>query len=58
MTADELQAYIEDHNNYGSINWHKYGWGIPFVTNHKYKIHFGLIGTNFEEMDLMIPQHY
>lgn len=28
------------------------------MTNHKYKIHFGMLGTNFEEMDIMIPQHY
>jgi hypothetical protein len=58
MTEEELQAYIDNRDNYGTIEWKKEGWGVPFVTNHKYKIHFGLLGTNFEEMDIMIPQHY
>jgi hypothetical protein len=25
------------------------GWAIPFVTNHKYKISFGMTGLDFEE---------
>lgn len=58
MTAEELEAYIDNRDNYGTIPWHKPGWGVPLVTNHKYKFHFGLLGTNFEEMDIMIPQHY
>jgi len=58
MTSDELTAYIDNRDNYGSIDYHVPGWGIPFVTGHKYKFHFGLMGVNFEKMDIMIPQHY
>jgi hypothetical protein len=58
MTEDELEAYIDNRDNYGTIKWKTEGWGFPFVTGHKYKIHFGLIGNNFENMDILIPQHY
>jgi hypothetical protein len=30
----------------------KFGWAIPFVTNAKYKIHFGLTGLDYEEMTM------
>jgi hypothetical protein len=50
MSEDELTAYVENRDNYGTIIWHKYGWGFTFVTGHKYKFHFGLLGTNFVEM--------
>jgi hypothetical protein len=26
------------------------GWAIPFVTNHKYKISFGMTGVDFEQL--------
>jgi hypothetical protein len=26
------------------------GWAIPFVTNAKYKVHWGLTGLDWEEM--------
>ena len=55
MTEEELEAYIDDEGNYGTIEWKVEGWGVPFVTGHKYKIHFGKIGTNFENLDIMIP---
>lgn len=48
MTEEELQAYLDNRDNYGTIPWHVPGWGVPLVTNHKYKFHFGLLGTNFE----------
>jgi hypothetical protein len=28
------------------------GWAVPFITNHKYKIHFGMTGLDFEEMTM------
>jgi hypothetical protein len=40
------QAYIDDQSNYGTI-MHKTdldpnnAWATPFVTGHKYKIHWG-----------------
>lgn len=26
------------------------GWATPFVTGHKYKIHFGMTGLDYEEL--------
>jgi len=26
------------------------GWAVPFVTGHKYKIHFGMTGLDYEQM--------
>jgi hypothetical protein len=58
MTEEEYYTYIDDEDNYGTVLWHKNGWGVPFVTGHKYKIHFGKIGTNFEWLDIKIPTVY
>jgi hypothetical protein len=58
MTEEELEAYIDNEENYGTIEWKTEGWGVPFVTGHKYKIHLGKLGNNFENLDIMIPQHY
>jgi hypothetical protein len=58
MTETELEEYIDNRDNYGTLEWKIEGWGVPMVTGHKYKIHWGLLGTNFDGMDVMIPQHY
>lgn len=63
MTADEttnsteFDDYIVDRSNYGSFNWKKNpgkDWSIPFVTGHKYKIHWGLTGVDFETMKVTV----
>jgi len=46
--------YLEDAANYGKLEWRKKlkpsaSWPTPFVTGHKYKIHWGT-GLDFEEM--------
>jgi hypothetical protein len=28
------------------------GWAVPFITNAKYKVHWGLTGLDFEEMTM------
>jgi len=28
----------------------KSGWTVPFVTGHKYKIHWGTVGLDFDRM--------
>jgi len=58
MDETELEEYIVTRENYGSQNWISDGYAIPFVTGHKYKIHWGLIGTNFEDMNILIPRAY
>lgn len=46
-------TYIEDRDNYGTIMFLPKldpgnGWATPFVTGHKYKMHWGLVGLDFE----------
>lgn len=47
--------YLKKKSNYGSILFKKSldpsnGWAVPFVTGHKYKIHFGMTGLDYEEL--------
>jgi hypothetical protein len=46
MDTVAKKAYIDDKSNYGTINFKpdlspKNAWATPFVTGHKYKIHWG-----------------
>jgi len=47
-------TYLLDRSNYGRFVFKMYqdpkGWAIPIVTGHKYKIHWGEAGIDFEEM--------
>jgi len=52
---EDLDAYIDDVGNYGSIDFKlnkdpSNGWATPFVTGHKYKLHWGQSGVDFEGM--------
>jgi hypothetical protein len=44
LSPVDLKAYIDDTTNYSKVFFKLYknpeGWAVPFVTNHKYKIHF------------------
>lgn len=47
--------YLLNESNYGSFEFRPKldpvsGWATPFVTGHKYKIHWGVTGLDFEEM--------
>jgi len=49
----ELDDYKLDRENYATIEWKKVEpsyWAVPFVTGHKYKVHFGLTGVDYETM--------
>jgi len=35
-----------------------YGWVIPFVTGHKYKVHWGVTGLDFTSMAFTQSQHW
>lgn len=57
MNSTELQDYIDDRSNYGSFNWKKNpskNWCQPFVTGHKYKISWGVVGLDFETMNFEV----
>ena len=47
-------TYLLDRSNYGKFVVKMFqdpkGWAIPIVTGHKYKIHWGEAGIDFEEM--------
>ena len=61
MNETEKQAYIDDRSNYGSFNWKfkpSKNWAQPFVTGHKYKISWGVVGLDFEQMNFEVAQPY
>lgn len=46
MDDESKKTYIDDTEKYGTIPWKAKhtpvnGWATPFVTGHKYKIHWG-----------------
>ena len=47
MATQNRDRYLEDNDSYESISYQAdgdpaEGWAVPFVTGHKYKIHFGV----------------
>jgi hypothetical protein len=48
-------AHVKDKTNFSTIIFKPKsdpmaGWATPFVTGHKYRIHFGMTGLNFENL--------
>jgi hypothetical protein len=63
MDADAKEAYLLDKSNYGTMPFKKFGppgnsWATPFVTGHKYKIHWGITGLDFTRMRLTLSQRW
>jgi len=59
-TYDE---YLLDRANYGSIFYKTKldptdGWATPFVTGHKYKVHWGITGIDFTQMQLSLSERW
>lgn len=55
--------YLLNRSNYGVFEWKKKldpntGWAIPIVTGHKYKIHWGAAGLDFEGMTISLSQEW
>lgn len=53
VKAKELEAYKLDGKNYSTVPFKlkqnpSNGWATPFITGHKYKIHFGKTGLDFD----------
>jgi hypothetical protein len=45
MNSNDLQLYLKDENNYSIVPFKAKqdpfrAWAMPYVTNHKYKIHW------------------
>ena len=54
---ESKKVYMDDREQHSSIPFKKLlkpsdGWAVPFVTGHKYKISFGLVGLDFEQMSM------
>lgn len=63
MDDTQKQAHLDDRSNYSTIIFKpkldpSNGWATPFVTNHKYKFHFGLTGLNFEKLRIDMSERW
>lgn len=55
--------YLLDKTTYGSFEFRlnldpSNGWSVPFVTGHKYKIHWGETGLDFEQMQVTLSEEW
>jgi len=49
----DKEAYINDESMYGTVLFKEKldpmnSWPVPFVTGHKYKIHWGMVGLDWD----------
>jgi hypothetical protein len=61
MSETELEEYILDRDNWGTKNWkfkNSKNWATPFVTGHKYRIHWGVTGIDWETITMTVSQPY
>jgi len=55
--------YMLNRSNYGHFNFRPKekpmnSWAVPFVTGHKYKIHWGEAGIDFEQMSITMSEEW
>jgi hypothetical protein len=55
--------FIANESNYGLFEFRekldpRNGWAVPFVTGHKYKIHFGVTGLDFTGMQIDLSEEW
>lgn len=53
--AEDLTVYMNDDLNYSKVAYKTKqnpsdGWAVPFVTGHRYRVHWGDIGLDFDRM--------
>jgi hypothetical protein len=58
-----ISDYTQNKSNYGSYIFTlkldpKDGWAAPFLTGHKYKIHWGMTGLDYEEMMVHVSEKW
>lgn len=56
-------AHIKTKSNFSTIIFKpkhspSNGWATPFVTGHKYRVHFGMTGINFENLKVTMSQRW
>lgn len=54
MVSVNKEEYIGDLGSYSSWPYFKAAWTVPFVTGHKYKVHWGTVGLDWDQMQLKI----
>jgi len=57
MATQNKEEYIKERKNYSSMPFKEKsspsnGWAIPFVIGHKYKIHWGNVGLDFDKLTI------
>jgi len=56
MVSVNREEYLKDLKNYSSWPWLKSGWTVPFVTGHKYKIHWGTVGLDWDQAQVSLSE--
>jgi len=57
------KKYIDNKENYATINFKlkqspSKGWATPFVTGHKYKIHWGKTGLDWDRLTIDVSERW
>ena len=63
MSPEELTSYIDDKPGYGMAYFKEKldpveTWTIGYVTGHKYKIHWGQTGLDWDTVSLRVSEMY
>lgn len=59
-----IKPYLDDITKYSIVSYmdnlspKQKGWNIPFVTGHKYKIHWGDHGEDFTQLQISVPEQW
>jgi len=58
-----LETYLKDKSKYGSLAFRDKedplaSWAYPFVTGHKYKAHWGVVGIDFTDFQLEMSERW
>lgn len=62
-TKEGKEKYLLDKKNYGMIHFKLKsdpgnGWAVPFVTGHKYKLHWGQTGLDFDRLTVKTSERW
>ena len=58
LFSRNLEAYVDNKDNYTKYPWLTKGWTVPFVTGHKYKIHWGTNGIDWTQMEVRLSEKW
>lgn len=63
MSSTQLTEYIDKKSGYGMVYWKEKlkpmsNWAIGYVTGHKYKVHWGQTGLDFDSMTMTLSENW